>query len=80
MFTVNRNDIFIAIPIEDLESGIEIELGHDLTPYLTIKIPGKIYDEIHLTNTQIDDMIDSLKEIKTRIGGKKCGECIRTLF
>lgn len=70
MFTVNRNDIFISIPIEGLESGIEIELGHDLTPYLTIKIPGRSYDEIHLTTTQINDMIDSLKEMQSRMGGK----------
>ena len=70
MFTVNRKDIFIAIPIDSVDDGVEIEVGYDLTPYLTVKIVGRQYKEIHLTTTQIDDMIDSLKEIQSRIGGK----------
>ncbi len=70
MFTVNRPDIFIATPIDDIENEIEVEVGHDLTPYMTIKIVGRQYKEIHLTPTQISDMIDSLKEIQERMGIK----------
>lgn len=67
MFTVNRSDIFIAIPIEDLESGIEIELGHDFAPYMAITMQSKRV-EIPLTGVRIADMIDSLKEIQSRVG------------
>ena len=69
MFTVNREDVFISIPIEDLKSGIEIELGHDFAPYMAITMQSKRV-EIPLTGVRIADMIDSLKEIQSQIGGK----------
>lgn len=69
MFTVNRSDIFIAVPIEDLESGIEVELGYDSGAYIAI-FDGEKRIGIHLTATKISDMIDSLKEIQSRMWGE----------
>lgn len=66
MFTVNYQDIFIAVPID--KNGVEIELGHDdYGAYIAIFVEGKRIG-IPLTAVQIGDMIDSLKEIQRRMG------------
>lgn len=69
MFTVNYQDIFIAVPIDDEKNGVEIELGHDYDAYIALFVEGKRI-EIPLTVTKISDMIDSLKEIQSRMGGQ----------
>lgn len=69
MFCVNRKDLFIAIPIEEEKFEVEVEVGFDNCPYLTF-VKKKDRTCIHLTSQQITDMIDSLKEIQSRIGGK----------
>lgn len=66
MFTVNCQDIFIAIPIDDEKNGVEIELGHDYGAYIALFVEGRRI-EIPLTATRISDMIDSLKEIQERM-------------
>ncbi len=68
MFTVNRQDIFIAIPIDYIENGVEIEVGHDFGAYISLFVEGRRIG-IPLTAAQIGDMIDSLKEIQERMEG-----------
>jgi len=67
MFYVNRPDLFIAIPVEEQKFEVEVEVGFDDCAYLTF-VNRKSRTCIHLTSQQITDMIDSLKEIQSRLG------------
>jgi len=65
MFTVNRQDLFISLPIES--ESFDLEIGYDGCAYLTA-ITYNVLERvhIHLTAQQITDMISSLEEIKRR--------------
>lgn len=65
MFTVNRPDIFLSIPVDTEQVSIDICFEND-TPTMQIYSDLGCIDK-SLTLQEICDLIDALTEVKSRM-------------
>ena len=69
MFTVNRNEIFLSIPVyrEDFDINLCFEDGKTSINFL---FDNEQEFNKSLTLTEVCDLIDALEEVKSRMRGK----------
>ena len=68
MFTVNRHDTFLSIPIDTEQLSLDICFEND-TPTMQIYSDLGCID-MSLTLQEVCDLIDALEEVKSRMRGK----------
>lgn len=69
MFTVNRSEIFLSIPVyrKDFDISVCVEEGINTTTFL---FDNEQEFSKSLTLQEVCDLIDALEEVKSRMRGK----------
>ena len=69
MFTTRTHDEFIALPVETLAQVVELSFTKNSEPVIQCYFDDEVVLTKVLTLQEINDMIDSLNELKRLAGG-----------